>query len=204
MHQQLQSRVVRLLHSSPDLSREERSDYFCDFCRTSSPKGGPRCIHQSIRSQERSTNCLVCVSYQRRHYASRTYAFHPVSAVQVYYNIPSSNHTFVTTLDTPQAVFVHPAISNDGLDNSRSRRSQSTASNRDNRRDSTTSRKRRKLDRNGSSYTHTPHGSDSAEEDGHGVDVADGDDSEDDEQDKWLVLGSTSLKAVLGAVCKAR
>lgn len=125
-------------------------------------------------------------------------------AVQVYYNIPSSDHTFVTTLETPQAVFVHPAICNDEHHNSRSRRSQSTASYRDNRRDSTTSRKRRKLDRDGSSYKHTPHESDSAEDEGHDVDDADGDDSEDDEQDKWLVLGSTSLKAVLGAVCKAR
>lgn len=30
------------------------------------------------------------------------------------------------------------------------------------------------------------------------------DDSEDEEAEKWLVLGSTSLKAVMEAVCKAR
>jgi hypothetical protein len=79
------------------------------------------------------------------------------------------------------------------------------ASHRNNRRDSTISRKRRKLDRNGSSYTETARGSDSAEERAEGVDNNDEDvDSDDDEQDKWLLLGSTSLKAVLEAVCKAR
>lgn len=31
-----------------------------------------------------------------------------------------------------------------------------------------------------------------------------GDDSEDEDGEKWLVLGSTSLKAVMETVCKAR
>lgn len=137
---------------------------------------------------------------------NQTYAFSAVSrAVQVYYNIPSSEHTFVTALEAPQAVFIHPAISNGEDLGSRSRRSESVASHRNNRRASTISRKRRKLDRNGSSYTDTAHDSDSAEDGGDGFDNdADDGDSEDDEQDKWLVLGSTSLKAVLEAVCKAR
>mgnify|MGYP006950211600 FL=1 len=78
------------------------------------------------------------------------------------------------------------------------------ASQRQIRRDSTTSRKRQRLNRNGSSHINTPHGNDSAEEQDDSLDEEDGDDSEDDEQDKCLVLGSTSLKAVLEAVCKAR
>lgn len=108
----------------------------------------------------------------------------------------------MTSLEAPRPVFVHPPISNSEGSHSRSNRSESVASHRHPRRDSTLSRKRRKLDRNGSSYTETARGSDSAEEEEGNVDE-DGD-SDDDEQDKWLMLGSTSLKAVLEAVCKAR
>jgi hypothetical protein len=44
-------------------------------------------------------------------------------------------------------------------------------------------------------------GSDSPEDDGkNGAE----DESEDEELGNWLVLGSTSLKAVMEAVCKAR
>ncbi|KAJ9099468.1 hypothetical protein QFC20_005679 [Naganishia adeliensis] len=112
--------------------------------------------------------------------------------IQVYYNIPSSTHTFITTLDTAQPVFIHPAIAN-GQQSTRSR----SASVSSRRGVGSSGRKRRKLDGHGRSYADMQ-GSDSPDE------REEGDDSEDEDGEKWLVSGSTSLKAVMEAVCKAR
>lgn len=112
--------------------------------------------------------------------------------VQVYYNIPSSTHTFITALDAAQPVFVHPAIAN-GHEPTRSRSASVTSR----RGVESSGRKRRKLDGHGRSYADVQ-GSDSPDE------REDGDDSEDEDGEKWLILGSTSLKAVMEAVCKAR
>lgn len=78
------------------------------------------------------------------------------------------------------------------------------SSHRDTRGVSGSSRKRRKLDSHGRGYAETLQGGDSGDEEERNDQTEHEDDSEDEDGEKWLILGSTSLKAVMEAVCKAR
>ncbi|KAJ9125377.1 hypothetical protein QFC22_000337 [Naganishia vaughanmartiniae] len=149
-------------------------------------------------------NCLRLLEHDYKAIPGLT--LHPLT-VQIYYNIPSSDHTFVTTLDAAQSVFVHSAIDSQAPQTSRAARSESVSSRRDVHASGSRSRKRRKLDDHSEGYTPSRRGSGSAEEGNEEVGSdgnEDDDESEDEDEERWLVLGSTSLKAVMEGICEAR